>query len=204
MILSSRRTFLTGALAGLSMGAVGCSVLSPYSELPRLKSSGSRAREFESISSLVELASAVVVTKPTGTEYSKALPAEYRESDSAPAQFVVMHVSQVVRGVLRGSSIDVGSLRVDPKTGGPEMVSGGPYLLFITPAMYGPNDPAGGYVTVGGSAGIYSQTGAMTFSRLDSESPKLPTSIDLSTDRIPKVRWTEEQLVSAGPGQVPR
>jgi hypothetical protein len=63
-----------------------------------------------------------------------------------------MRVTRVLSGSMAPGLVDVVSPGIDEHTGRQAIGRGGPYLLFITPAMYGVDDPAGGYAVVGGPA----------------------------------------------------
>ncbi|MGW5237394.1 hypothetical protein ACWEOW_00510 [Monashia sp. NPDC004114] len=89
---------------------------------------------------------------------------------------------------------------IDQNTGKSALRSGGPFLLFLAPAMHGANDPAGGYVAVGGPAGVFAAKGpAQKYLRVDSDSPRLPAEINLAADSLPMITKSEAQLLSEGP-----
>ena len=91
---------------------------------------------------------------------------------------------------------------------GSDMVTGhgalhdpGTYLLFLAPYVLGPNRPVGGYVVVGGPAGMFYRCVAPSepdapFARTDAETPGLPDSV-LPTD-VPDAGWTSVDYVAAG------
>jgi hypothetical protein len=96
--------------------------------------------------------------------------------------------------------IDLVSPGVDETTGDPALGRGGPYLMYITPAMYAANDPAGGYVVVGDPAGVYGAHGNKgEYSRIDTMSPALPATITLGRTALPGATKSEKELLRDGP-----
>ena len=194
---------LVSALAVLSLFTVACSTRdgSSTDALPVIRAEGSRAREYHSLDELATGASALVVVRPTGRESSVPLPAtEGGTLGSAPTPFVEMRVLMVLSGAVSGTIVDVVSPGIDERNGGQALAVGGPYLLFLAPAMYGPNRPVGGYAIVGGPAGAFGSRGLSGgFDRIDGESPSLPQSITLGTTHLPAVVRTEAELLAAGP-----
>ena len=100
----------------------------------------------------------------------------------------------VLSGAVSGTIVDVVSPGIDERNGGQALAVGGPYLLFLAPAMYGPNRPVGGPAGAFGSRGL-----SGGFDRIDGESPSLPQSITLGTTHLPAVVRTEAELLAAGP-----
>jgi hypothetical protein len=110
-----------------------------------------------------------------------------------------MRVTKVLGGGVSASEIQVVSPGVNSLTGKQVLENGGPYLLFLAPAMYAANDPAGGYVVTGGPAGLYASIKSGQFSRVDSLSPKLPSTLTGSATELPKITKSEKQLLADGP-----
>ncbi|GAB3139635.1 hypothetical protein GCM10027290_09150 [Micromonospora sonneratiae] len=170
------------------------------SQLPRFEVEGTRAYDYMSVQQLADKASAIILATPTGKSHSVPLPAKHGQPDSAPTQYVRMTVTSVLRGNLDVQEIDLVSPGVDVNTGKLGLLSGGPYLLFVTPAMYGPNDRAGGYVVVGGPAGVYAKsTSASAFQKVDVDSKALPGTLSGTAQDLPLITKTEAQLLSEGP-----
>lgn len=189
---------LAAALAALALTA--CSS-ADENALPRISIDGTRAHEYSTLNELARDATAVVVAVPTGKEHAKALPANYGPADAAPTPYVQMRVIKVLSGDLQPGMIDLVSPGVDENTGKQALRAGGPYLLYLTPAMYAANDPAGGYVVVGGPAGAYGATASNSkdFARLDAESVKLPAKITLGATDVPAAALTEKEALAQGP-----
>jgi len=188
----------------LALGSVaGCATAgsSETDTIPRVASIGSRAHEFTSLSEIADLSSALVVAEPTGEQHDVPLPPEEGGTDtSAPTTFARMRVTQVISGDVSEKTIDVVSPGTDEKTGRPALLTGGPYLMYLTPAMYGPDQPVGGYAIAGGPAGVYASEGAAgIFARVDAESPRLPQEIDPTDAPPPMTSHTSNQLLHAGP-----
>ena len=201
---ATRRSSI-GVLIGLALvvgtsAGCGSSSAPPAAQIPVFEAEGTRAYAFDSLRQLAGKASAVIVASPTGKSHSVPLPAEYGEPGAAPTQYVTVTVDRVVRGTLEKQTIDLVSPGIDENTGKLGLLDGGSYLLFITPAMYGPNDPAGGYVVVGGPAGVYANTGeGKTFQKVDRESPSLPATLTGTAQELPTISKTEAELLKEGP-----
>jgi len=166
--------------------------------VPQIAEVGSRAFEYRSLADLGSHASAVVVAKPTGETFAKPFP--YGGPDAAPTVYVRMRVTKVVAGATSSTEVDVVTPGDDVATKKPALLTAAEYLLFLTPAMYARDDPAGGYAIVGGPAGTYAQHGpAGQFVRVDSESLSLPASITLGATAIPRITKSERQLLGEGP-----
>lgn len=191
-----------GLLAALSLCFIsGCGSPSVPS-VPRFDSVGSRVKDYNSLKELAGDATAIVVAQSTGETIEVPLPDGYGQPDSAPTIYSRMKVVQVIGGTLlqeKNGAIDVVSPGEDLVTGKPGLSTGGPYLLFLTAAVYGPKDPAGGYVAVGGPAGIYAGQKGETFGRVDLESPRLPASIDLADPgSLPEPARLEADVIAKG------
>lgn len=201
--MRSTNHVLPALLAAMMLVSVaGCSDDTPSGQsVPRIVVEGSRSHDFKSLDELAAKANAILVVKPTGRQDSVPLPEEHGGTpDSAPTPFVEMEVVQVVSGSVQGDVIRVVSPGIDEGTGGQALLTGGPYLVFVAPAMYEADDPVGGYVIVGGPAGVFASGGAKNqFARADSESTSLPAEVSLTGTRLPKVTKTEEQLLAEGP-----
>ncbi|MEV7227192.1 hypothetical protein AB0M79_09235 [Polymorphospora sp. NPDC051019] len=190
---------VTAVLIAASLTACGTPERAD-SQLPRFDIEGTRAHMYTSVQELADKASAIIVATPTGKSHSRPLPPEHGEPDSAPTRYVKMTVTKVVQGTLDAREIDLVSPGVDQSTGDLGLLSGGPFLLFVTPAMYGPNDPAGGYVVVGGPAGVYAKaTGATAFQKVDVASGSLPATLRDTPQDLPAITKTEAQLLREGP-----
>lgn len=109
-----------------------------------------------------------------------------------------LKVTKVVSGALTDATIAVVSPGIDEDEGEPALLSGGPYLLFVTPAMYAADEPAGGYAVVGGPAGVYASSGD-SFKRVDAGSPKLPQELTASGTTWPTALLSEQELLHRGP-----
>lgn len=184
------------------IGVAGCSGESVSSQsIPRIVVDGSRARSYNSLDDLADKANAIAIVKPTGEQKSVPLPRDQGgTADSAPITFVEMEVVRVISGSLQGDVVNVVSPGIDANTGGQALLSGGPYLVFLAPAMYGINAPVGGYVIVGGPAGVFAKGRAKdTFLRLDDESTSLPSEVVAAGNKLPKITKTEAELLSEGP-----
>lgn len=199
--------FMPRFLGIFTVGTVlltGCSVPSgPEASGERsiaITAEGSRAIEYTSLDQLAAKANAIVEVEATGKTHGGPLPAGYANSGSAPTTYVTMKVTQVLSGEVTGGVIDVVSPGTVGETGEVALLDGGPYVLFLAPAMYAPNEPAGGYAVVGGPAGAFTEApGTATFRHMDLETPRLPGSLDLATMVLPKINKTEGQLLAEGP-----
>lgn len=194
--------------AALAVVLTGCGshdaprVISTNSHaVPHIEESGSRARVYRSLSELSEDSSALVVGVPTGERFAVPFPAdEGGGPDSAPTIYVGMRIKRVLSGTVGSETVKVVSPGTDGNTGQPALLTGGPYLMYLTPAMYDANDPAGGYALTGGAAGVYAGSDdANVFSRVDTESPDLPTTVDLGSTTPPAVSHSEADLLRRGP-----
>jgi hypothetical protein len=191
---SINAAILALASAGL-LSVTGCGSDSSDAKVPRIAEVGSRAHIFQNVSELTERASAVVVATSTGQVVAKPFPA-----GGAPTVYVRMHVSKVISGSTTSNDIEVVTPGDDIETGKPALLTGGKYLLFLTPAMYAANDPAGGYAIVGGPAGAYvARAKSDQFTKIDAESKALPQTITLGTTHLPAVTKSERQLLQEGP-----
>ena len=199
---TSRAIVMTALAAMTALALAGCSATGKRDDpprLPRIMVEGTR-HEYTSLAELADVASAVVVAVPTGVQFTKPLPAGYGPPDAAPTPYVQIRVTRVLSGTIRPGLIDLVSPGIDENTGEQALARGGPYLIYITPAMYRSNDPAGGYVAVGGPAGVYGATGrGDQFARVDRESTALPPTVQLGRTDLPKAHKTEKQLLQEGP-----
>lgn len=200
---STNRHQLLGIVAATSLiGLAACSRDSSSTQsLPKISVMGSRLLMFSSLDELAAKANAIAIVKPTGKQDFVPLPQKQGGSpDSAPTPFLEMKVVRVLSGAVDGDVIRVVSPGIDENTGRQALLTGGPYLVFLAPAMYDANAPAGGYAIVGGPAGVFANSGATNrFRRVDAESKSLPSEISLDTTSLPKVRKTEAQLLTEGP-----
>jgi hypothetical protein len=73
-------------------------------------------------------------------------------------------------------------------------------LLFLAPYVLGPDRPVGGYVVVGGPAGIFyrctSAPVSAPFAKATAESTGLPEEI--APEEVPAAGWTSADYVAAG------
>jgi hypothetical protein len=181
------------ALAGCS----GTNASPP--KLPHIAEVGTRAHEFRSVDDLAGEAVAVVVAKPTGKQFTRPLPAWDGPVGATPTPYVQMRVSKVLSGTIKPGLIDVVSPGIDENTGKEALADGGPYLMYLTLAVYAANDPAGGYAIVGGPAGVYGAAGNTDqYARIDTESPALPPTITIGTSHLPAARKTDKQVLTHG------
>lgn len=203
-MLSTKKpgNFVSLGLASALM-LTGCSATSESIPIPEIRDQGSRARTYSSLDDLAQRASAIAVIEPTGSSREVPLPPGYGQPDSAPTVFDVVRVTSVVSGTLGGDTIEIATPGTDDNTGASALSTGGPYLVFLAPAMYNTNDPIGGYVVVGGPAGLFANAQRDTqtrFQRVDTQSPDLPKKLDLN-DRaaLPTITKTEAELLAEGP-----
>lgn len=167
---------------------------------------GSRIENFTSLEQLADKANAIVQVEPTGETKSVPLPEDYgaedsATEDSAPTEYVELAVTNVIGGEVQGNTIWVVSPGLEDASGKQALSSGGPYILFLAPAMYGADDPAGGYVVVGGPSGMFVQGANTTtkFLNVDVEAQELPHIIDTTQTVFPKILKSEEELLREGP-----
>ncbi|MFL6174427.1 MAG: hypothetical protein ACJ716_16170 [Marmoricola sp.] len=167
--------------------------------VPNLQEVGSRAHEYTSLDQVAAIANALVLATPTGRQSSTPLPVRPGDGpDPAPTTYVEMHIEKVLSGSVKSSTVQVVSLGQDENTGGPALLTGGPFLMYLAPAMYGAHDPAGGYVVAGGPAGAYVSDGLGTYLKLDSLDPGLPSTISSAAD-LPETNHSESELLAIGP-----
>lgn len=157
---------------------------------------GPRAHIYGSLGELTLDSSAVVIARPTGKTFTKPFP-----GGGLSTPYVRMSVARVLDGAVNGKEVAVVDPGIDVHTGKSALLSSNSYLLYLAPAMYDRNRPAGGYAVVGGPAGVYSQDGgsATRFVRIDSLSAGLPARIDVTSTKLPAVTKTAEQLLAQGP-----
>lgn len=193
---TTRRTLLAATAGAIFLGA-GC-VSRP--RVPDIVFGGSRAREFTSLSDLAHSSCALAVVTPTGKFHP--VPLEDAEPDSAPIPFCEMKVSQVVAGRFDRTSALVVSIGKDRKTQTEAFLDGGPFLVFLAPAITLPGRQfADGYVAVGGPAGAYVSDGTdYRFLKIDKDSPKLPDVVDTRSRSAFSTGYkTEQQILAEGP-----
>ena len=189
------------AVASLVLGVGGCAAdgRDIASDVPIIEALGTRPAEYTSVEQLAGNASAIVVVTPTGKTREEPLPQEQGGTKgSAPTLYLTVKVERVLSGSLDASTIDVVSPGTDKRTAKPALAAGRAFLLFITPAMYAADRPAGGYAIVGGPAGMYASTGA-TFAKVDTESPQLPNTVDADKAAWPTITLSEADLLHRGP-----
>jgi hypothetical protein len=167
--------------------------------VPTFAEVGTRAFEYTELKQLADNASAIVLVSPTGKTSDRALPERHGGTeDSAPTEYVEMRVERVLSGSVSDEVIEVVSPGIDAVTGEIALAAGGPFVIFVAPAMYEADDPAGGYAIVGGPAGVYASDGS-EFVRVDHESPLLPKTVRAEASALPQVTRTEAELLAIGP-----
>lgn len=199
--MRSTKRILSALVLGAAFVAsvAGCGQATRDQGVPVIEVLGTRAFEYDSIDQLAQKASAIVVVRPTGNGHDVPLPAEQGGTDnSAPTSFQTLEVVRVLSGSVDGKTIEVVSPGLDDRTGKSAIAAGGPFILFIAPAMYGPDETVGGYAIVGGPAGMYAQVGDR-YLRVDAESPRLPDSLDPATTPWPAITKSAAQLLHEGP-----
>lgn len=169
--------------------------------LPQIEVEGTRPYLYTDLEQLAEKSNAIVVASPTGKSDSVPLPEDYGPVGAAPTVYIEMRVDRVVAGKVSDNVIRVVTNGDDARTGEPALMGDGPFLLFLAPAMYGPDDPAGGYVVTGGPTGMYAPGDSEgTFVRVDEEAAKLPERIDSAkAETLPQITKSEETLIAEGP-----
>lgn len=201
---STKPIAATAVLASLALLAGCASDTDPAGadrpHIPKIVSEGSRAQEYTSVTQLAEKASAIIVGKPVGEEFVRPMPSKSAAPGAAGTPYVRMKVIQVLAGKVSGKTIDVVSPGTDQATGKAATAQGGPYVMFLAPAMYQKDSPAGGYAIVGGPAGLYAtlDSTSTTFTKVDTESPSLPKRLSITQD-MPTITKTEAQLLAEGP-----
>lgn len=194
---STRRAAIAATVTVLLGGCAGGGNDAP--DIPVIHIDGTRPVEYTSLKQLAGNASAIIVAKPTGEQFNQPLPAEQGGvPTSAPTIYVKLEVNRVLSGSLDATTIDLVSPGTDERTGEPALLNGGAVILFVTPAMYAADTPAGGYVVVGGPAGVFAQSGK-SFLRVDSESPKMPTSVTPDDTSWPQITMSEQAFLHRGP-----
>lgn len=193
-------------LASVAVAASGCGAAATTEAAPsahesatlKLREMGESALEPKSFDEIAEIASALVEAVPTGNSTQLPLPKEQGgTADSAPIVFIEMKVTEVVAGSLKEDVINVVTPGDDVSTGKPALTQDGPFLMYITPAMYAANQPVGGYVVTAGPAGLYEETGNDNFSKVDMDNTTLPESVD--PDDLPEPTKSESTLLREGP-----
>lgn len=201
--MRSTKSFATiTVMASLALlaGCAGVNAAGDQPHIPRIMSEDSRAREYTSIDQLAEKASAIIVGKPIGEQFVRPMPSNSAAPGAAGTPYVRIHVSKVLAGSVSGTTIDVVSPGIDEVTGKAATAQGGPYVMFLAPAMYQKDSPAGGYAIVGGPAGLYAtlDSASTRFVKVDHESPSLPQEIR-TAGGLPVITKTEAQLLAEGP-----
>ena len=121
-----------------------------------------------------------------------------RGAGTAPTSFVTLTVIKVLSGSVSGTTIQFVSPGLDT-SGHLALATGGPYLLFVQPALYGANQPAGGYAATGGPAGIFASTDdGRTFAKTDEGSPHIPAVVDPHGENLPPAGRSAEQIITLG------
>jgi hypothetical protein len=172
---------------------------------PRFDSLASRTTEYHSLAELAADATAVVIVESTGRYREVPLPEAERNPAvaSAPNTVVTVTVNRVMSGrdVAAGRDIDVVAFGPNSVTGRAALVDAGRYLLFLAPYVFGPGRAGGGYVTVGGPAGVFYQTSGSAdgrFVRTDAVSMDLPTAVDVGAGVPPAQRVSAEYIAAGG------
>lgn len=144
------------------------------------------------------MSNALVEAMPTGRQRSVPLPPEQAGSDqSAPTVFIEMRVAKVLSGAVDGDIIQVVSPGTETTNNEPVLLVGGPFLMYLTPAVYDVNSPTGGYAVTGGPAGLYAADGNR-YTRIDDLSDKLPLHLDPRGTRLPTAARSEKDLFRTG------
>lgn len=201
-MLSTSRILSRLLATALLVSVAGCGDRAPSTQaIPRIVSMAERARDYTSLDELAAKANAILIVKPTGRQSAVPLPKRHGgTSESAPTPLVQVEVVKVLSGSVGGNVIDLVSPGIDENTGKEALLSGGPYLVFVAPAMYAANDPVGGYVIVGGPSGLFASNGMTdSFARVDSESLSLPAEVSATSTKFPRITKTEQQLLNEGP-----
>lgn len=202
--MRSTKALVCSVAAAVSLPLLaGCSSAGSegsQSQIPRIVSEGSRAQVYTSLDQLAAKSNAIIIGKPTGTEFVRPMPAKSAAPDAAGTPYVRIKVVKVLAGQVSGREIDVVSPGTDQHTGKAATARGGPYVMFLAPAMYQKDSPAGGYAIVGGPAGLYATTDSASqdYTRVDQESPALPARLNV-TSKLPSITKTEAQLLAEGP-----
>jgi hypothetical protein len=116
--------------------------------------------------------------------------------------FVTVRVTRVLSGTdLRvGQRVEALAFGSDEVTGHGALRDPGIYLLFLAPYVLGPGRPVGGYVVVGGPAGVFyrcaSAPASAPFAKADAESPALPDEV--MPEDVPAAAWTSTDYIAAG------
>lgn len=197
------------ALAALTIGVGACggtegpdaTPRESSAEVPKIVVDGSRAIEYRSLDQLAEEAVAVAVIESTGNTREVPLPVHHGGTEaSAPTVLAEVRAVQLIDGELQDSTVLVVTPGQDQN--GREVLTtpGETFVAFLTPALYGPGDPVGGYAIVGGPAGIYAESQG-EFHRIDEHSPSLPATITAESFALPTVGLTEAEAIEQGPVQ---
>jgi len=165
--------------------------------IPVFDTVGSRIKDYGSLQELAGDSSALVRVHTTGAKHDVPLPGG--DKGAAPTTFVSVVVDEVYSGTVDGTMIDVVAPGMDVSTGSPALLTGGTYVLFLAPAVYGPGQPAGGYVVTGGPAGMYaSDDRGTSFLKVDKQSAELPGSVNPDSGKLPRVARTAADIIAKG------
>lgn len=203
------RLWPVAALAALTIGVGACggnegtdaAPQESNAEVPTIVVDGSRAIEYRSLDQLAKESVAVAVIEPTGNTREIPLPAHHGGTKaSAPTVLAEVRAVQLIDGALEDSTVLVVTPGQDQN--GREVLTtpGETFVAFLTPALYGPGEPVGGYAIVGGPAGIYAESHGK-FHRIDEHSPSLPATITANSSALPTVGLTEAEAIEQGPVQ---
>lgn len=203
------RQWAAAALVPLAMSVGACgSPVAPdeaprqlSADIPTIVAEGSRAIEYERLDQLAEESVAIAVIEGTGNTREVPLPVHHGGTEtSAPTVLAEVRVVQLIDGDLQDSTVFVVTPGQDQ--GGRAVLTtvGETFLAFLTPALYGPGDPVGGYAIVGGPAGVYAESQGK-FHRIDEHSPSMPKTITAESSALPSVGLTEEEAIEQGPVQ---
>ncbi|WP_435299002.1 hypothetical protein [Timonella sp. A28] len=195
---------VSGVIAGCSASPdseVAAKTVKPETSPVTVRVEGERAENFVSLDQLAQKSSAIVHVEPTGNTKSVPLSAIDGADGSAPIEYIELAVANIIDGAVEGEAIWVVSPGVEDETARPALTSPRSYILFLAPAMYAANEPIGGYVVVGGPAGMFVEgtNARTTFFKVDPLSEDLPNTIDSATTDFPKITKTEEELLHEGP-----
>jgi len=204
------RRFTAGLLVLIAaLALTGCTPAPGPVPLPSFDPERAYGHQIQGLSGLSDISSAVVIVTATGQVIPGPVPQLPKPSqDPNDQDYYVMTVTTVLAGALGDaamgdtSQIRVVSPGVDLNTGQQVLVSGGPYLLFITPATLASGKIPDGYVVSGGPAGLFVRTDPATpdtyTSAFRTMNDTLPESIDAANaaTEIPPITHTEAELIA--------
>jgi len=159
---------------GIVAFLVGCSP----SRLADQHVAASRVKAYHSLQELNQEAIAVARVTATTTRSREQV-------GSIPSTSTLVHVDQVLRGSVDGSTI---LLRQMGSPNGPTVIedvaplveAGKSYVVFLSRFTYGPGRDTNQYIPVGGGPGLFSDQRG-TLSPLDPASPDLPKTVTLAS-----------------------